>query len=178
MLSLSSSLAVEYECFVEMLSKEEGRRTTPSLQQPFTANNKQLHKPTITTILSAAPSAAVCVTQTLLNGLARYAGRYLQKMHLLPSTAAEVNALSIHHPFPLHISSHLFTTPSHANTPFHHPLNLSTTTHPLIEPINRLRCSPRCASSSTTTSALFSAASWATRSGSGWPTGRQTTRAS
>ena len=88
-LSLSSSLAVEYECFVEMLSKEEGKRNTPSLQQQSTANNKQNHKPTANPSTSTS-SAAVCVTQTLLNGLARYSGRYLQKMHLLPSTAAEV----------------------------------------------------------------------------------------
>ena len=95
MLSLSSSLAVEYECFVEMLSREEGKRSTQSQQQQLqqqaaAAISKQMYGATTATSTSS-PSAAVCVTQTLLNGLARYAGRYLQKMHLLPSTAAEVN---------------------------------------------------------------------------------------
>jgi len=69
--SLASSLAVEYECFMEMLSKDEGRPGQHDV---------------------SGGRSALCVTQTLLNGLARYAGRYLQKMHLLPSTAPDVFA--------------------------------------------------------------------------------------
>jgi hypothetical protein len=35
-------------------------------------------------------NSSMVVTQTALNGLARYAGRYLQMMHLLPSSAVDI----------------------------------------------------------------------------------------